>query len=199
MEKSAQNFIVFQKYNNCYYQSFKGDFKKFSNRTPKKVSALTSRDQLKTMVSDLEKEVSEILTYMKTSENEKIKLEEELRKAKISSELQKALKELQELNSRFESTKKDLDDEKNKRTKVTQKNEELSAEMNKIRESLERATSEKKKLKEQVDKMNKDQKKALDDNKELDGQLSRLKDQLSKFKTALNLSSQKLFLYFQRV
>ncbi|ENN81095.1 hypothetical protein YQE_02463, partial [Dendroctonus ponderosae] len=157
---------------------FKGDFKKFSNRNPKKVSALTSRDQLKTMVSDLEKEISEILTYMKTSENEKIKLEEDLKKAKYSSELEKTLKDLSELKKKFEGTKKELDEEKTKSTKASQKSEELSLEMNKIRESLEKITSDKKKLKDQLEKLNKEQKKAIDEKTNLNDKLAKMKDQL---------------------
>ncbi|CAG9760336.1 unnamed protein product [Ceutorhynchus assimilis] len=156
----------------------KFDFMKFYNRVPKKVSALTSRDALKTMVSDLEKEISEIVYYMKTSENEKKQLEEELKKSKFSAELENALKELEEVNSKFELTKKELDEENDRRTRMSQKNDELCSEMNKIRESLEKASNEKKKLKEQVDKINKDRKKILDEKKVVDDKVLNLQNQI---------------------
>ncbi|XP_050314721.1 restin homolog isoform X2 [Anthonomus grandis grandis] len=154
-----------------------GDFKKFSSRTPKKVSALTSRDQLKTMVSDLEKEISEILMCMKTSENEKIKLEEELKRLKENSETGKALDEIRELYKKFGNVEK-YDDEKSKKSKLARNSGEMSLEISKIRDVIEKATIEKNEAKEQLDKVNKEHKKTLKERLDLENKILDLQNKI---------------------
>ncbi|CAH1969998.1 unnamed protein product [Acanthoscelides obtectus] len=141
----------------------KGDLKKFIQRTPKRVTALTSKDQLKNMVGDLEKEIEEILTAMKSNENAKIKLEEEVKSA---------IKDLEDLNKKYDSTKKDLEAEKSKAGKDI---EELNRTLKKAKENLEKATKENLSLESQIDKMNNEKAKFASEKKDLDDEVSKLK------------------------
>ncbi|XP_030748386.1 uncharacterized protein PFB0765w isoform X3 [Sitophilus oryzae] len=163
----------------------KGDLKKFINRTPKKVTVLTSRDQLKTMVSDLEKEIGEMITFMKLSEKNKT-IANEITNPKSNNEAEKLRNELAELNKKCELIQKQLNEEKEKHNKDISKNEELIKELNEIRESLEKATNEKKKLKEQHEKISKDSKKVQEDRRNLQDELNKLKEQLGELESSKN-------------
>ncbi|KAL1492930.1 hypothetical protein ABEB36_011094 [Hypothenemus hampei] len=165
------------KSNSIDNQKLKPDLKKFLSRTPKKVSALTSRDQLKTMVGDLEKEITDILACVSSTQNQSIPKKDKITTDQ-SKALAKALKDLEELNRKFESTKQDFDNEKSSKAKVLQENEKLNLEIGKIRENLDKISTEKSKLQEQIDKLKKEQKILLEDKKENKAQLTKLKDQL---------------------
>lgn len=149
---------------------------------PKKVTSLTSRDQLKTMVSDLEKEIGEMLVAIKSSENEKIKLEEEVRKMKENVEREKALQELALINKKYDSVKKELEDEKSKTDTGKKANEDLNKTLKKTKEELEIANNEKKKMQDRINKLNEEQAKLNDDKKSLNEEVSKLKANLSKAK-----------------
>lgn len=157
-----------------FFQS-ESDYKKLVQRTPKKVTSLTSRDQLKTMVGDLEKEISEMLLTLRKHENDRIKLEEELKKLKENSDLEKALKDLEDINKKYDLVQKQLDAEKDRKAN----SDDLNKTVLKTKENLEKANEEKKKLKEQIDKLNKDYSKSKEDKKILDEELSTLKTSLS--------------------
>ncbi|XP_018565747.1 putative leucine-rich repeat-containing protein DDB_G0290503 isoform X5 [Anoplophora glabripennis] len=156
----------------------KGDYKKFSQRVPKKITSLTSRDQLKTMVSDLEKEIGQMLVAMKSSENEKIKLEEEVRKMKENAEIEKALQELASMNRKYDSMKKELEEEKSKIDKGSKVNEDLNKALKKTKEDLDTANEEKRKLQEKIHKLNEEQAKLNDDKDNLNEEVSKLKANL---------------------
>ncbi|CAH1255950.1 unnamed protein product [Diabrotica balteata] len=151
----------------------KGDFKKFSQRTPKKISALTSKDQMKTMVSDLEKEIGEILQVLKTNENEKIKLEEE-----ANSKVKKSVTELEELNKKLNLLVKERDEERLKCNKINVEKEELNKTVSKLRDSIEKAANEKSGLQSEVDKLIKDKLKLNNEKKSLDEEISKLQANL---------------------
>ncbi|KAJ8923622.1 hypothetical protein NQ315_010201 [Exocentrus adspersus] len=153
----------------------KGDYKKFSQRVPKKITSLTSRDQLKTMVSDLEKEIGEMLVAIKSSENEKIKLEEEVRKMKENAEIEKALQELALINRKYDSVKRELEEEK---TKADKTNDDLNKVLKKTKEDLDTANEEKKKLQDKVKKLNEEQLKLNDEKRNLNDEVYRLKENL---------------------
>nr|CAH7735764.1 unnamed protein product [Callosobruchus chinensis] len=141
----------------------KGDLKKFIQRTPKRITTLTSKDQLKNMVGDLEKEIEEILIAMKLSENAKIKLEDEIKSA---------MKDLEDLNKKYDSAKKDLEAERSKAGKDT---EELNKSLKKTKENLEKVTKEKLSLESQIDKMNSEKSKFTSEKKDLDDEVAKLK------------------------
>ncbi|CAG9855281.1 unnamed protein product [Phyllotreta striolata] len=151
----------------------KGDFKKFNQRTPKRVTALTSKDQMKTMVSDLEKEIWEMLQVLKTSENERIKLEEA-----ANTKAKKAAAEIDELNKKLNSASKELDSEKLKLNQLKAENEELNITVAKIRESIDIISNEKSSLQKEVDKLNKDKTKLTNDKKSLDEEVTKLQANL---------------------
>ncbi|CAH1255951.1 unnamed protein product [Diabrotica balteata] len=161
------------KENSLLNQKLKGDFKKFSQRTPKKISALTSKDQMKTMVSDLEKEIGEILQVLKTNENEKIKLEEE-----ANSKVKKSVTELEELNKKLNLLVKERDEERLKCNKINVEKEELNKTVSKLRDSIEKAANEKSGLQSEVDKLIKDKLKLNNEKKSLDEEISKLQANL---------------------
>ncbi|XP_076261708.1 uncharacterized protein LOC143197279 isoform X2 [Rhynchophorus ferrugineus] len=162
----------------------KSDINKFFSRTPKKVSALTSRDQLKTMVADLEKEITDIINHLKAIQKEKLKLEEETKKGTTKSDVEKIRTDLAESNKKYEEVLKQFNDEKNKHNIDSKRNNELITEMNEIRETLEKVISEKKKLKEQVDKQQKENKKIQEDKKTVQEELNKLKSQLDELESS---------------
>lgn len=88
---------------------------------PKKVTTLTSKEQLKAMVSDLESEIGEILVALKNSESAKVKLEEDLKFNKKTngskSDLEKTLKELDEMKKKLSVMEKELAEEKSSSAK----------------------------------------------------------------------------------
>lgn len=155
--------------------------KKFTQRTPKKVTALTSRDQLKTMVSDLEKEIGEMLVSWKLSESTKLKLEEEKGNGKSKLEYDKMLKDIEEMKKKYEAVQKELTEERAKVLNENKKYEDLNKTLNHTKESLEKSVEEKNKLKEQIEKSSKEQHKLLEDKKKLDDEISKLRTNLSKF------------------
>ncbi|KAF7281936.1 hypothetical protein GWI33_004055 [Rhynchophorus ferrugineus] len=162
----------------------KSDINKFFSRTPKKISALTSRDQLKTMVADLEKEIADIINHLKAIQKEKLKLEEETKKGTTKSDVEKIRTDLAESNKKYEEVLKQFNDEKNKHNIDSKRNNELITEMNEIRETLEKVISEKKKLKEQVDKQQKENKKIQEDKKTVQEELNKLKSQLDELESS---------------
>ncbi|KYB29626.1 centromere-associated protein E isoform X4 [Tribolium castaneum] len=155
-----------------------GNYKRFVERTPKKVSQLTSKDQLKTMVHDLENEIGEMIVAIKTSENEKIKLEEEMKKMRHQNEVNKAMQELEEMNKKFEEMKTELSKEKEKVTEEKSKYDELNKSLVKTKESLTKSNQEKKKLKEQIEKSKEEQKKVQEEKDKLDEEIAKLKANL---------------------
>ncbi|RZC34944.1 leucine-rich repeat-containing protein [Asbolus verrucosus] len=155
-----------------------GKYRRFVDRTPKKISNLTSKDQLKTMVNDLESEIGEMIVAIKTSENEKIKLEEEMKNLRHQSEVNKALKDLEEINKRFEEVKTELSDEKEKLNQEKVKYEDLNKSLVKTKESLTKSNQEKKKLKEQIEKSKEEQKKIQEEKQNLDEEIVKLKANL---------------------
>lgn len=159
----------------------KGDFKKFSQRTPKKISPLTSKDQLKTMISDLEKEIGEILQVLKTNENEKIKLEEE-----ANSKVKKAMYESEETNKKINNLIKELEDEKLKSSTATIEKEALNKTINKLKESLDKYSTEKSSLQTEVDKLVKDKTKLTNDKRSLGEEISKLQANLKSSATKQN-------------
>ncbi|KAJ3639906.1 hypothetical protein Zmor_003275 [Zophobas morio] len=171
-----------------------GKYKRFVDRTPKKISQLTSKDQLKTMVNDLESEIGEMIVAIKTSENEKIKLEEEMKNLRRQSEINNAVKELDEMNKKFQEMKTELTGEREKLNQEKVKYDELSKSYTKTKETLTKSTQEKKKLKDQIEKSKEEQKKIKEEKDQLDEEITKLKTQL---KTAtykqdeLSLQSQK--------
>ncbi|XP_049826815.1 interaptin-like isoform X4 [Aethina tumida] len=152
--------------------------KKFTQRTPKKVTALTSRDQLKTMVSDLEKEIGEMLVSWKLSESAKLKLEEEKGNGKNKLEYDKMLKDIEEMKKKYEAVQKELTEERAKVLNENKKYEDLNKTLNQTKESLEKSVEEKNKLKEQIEKSSKEQHKLLEDKKKLDDEISKLRTNL---------------------
>ncbi|XP_057661473.1 early endosome antigen 1 isoform X2 [Diorhabda carinulata] len=159
----------------------KGDFKKFSQRTPKKISALTSKDQMRTMISDLEKEIGEILQVLKTNENEKIKLEEE-----ANSKVKKVTYELEETKKKINNLIEELEDEKLKSSAAVTEKEALSITINKLKESLDKYSTEKSSLQTELDKLVKDKTKLSNDKKSLGEEISKLQANLKSSATKQN-------------
>ncbi|XP_044256833.1 centromere-associated protein E-like isoform X4 [Tribolium madens] len=155
-----------------------GNYKRFVERTPKKISQLTSKDQLKTMVHDLENEIGEMIVAIKTSENEKIKLEEEMKKMKHQNEVNKAMQELEEMNKKFEEMKTELSKEKEKVNEERNKYDEINKSLVKTKETLTKSNQEKKKLKEQIEKFKEEQKKVQEEKDKLDEEIAKLKANL---------------------
>ncbi|XP_066255061.1 putative leucine-rich repeat-containing protein DDB_G0290503 isoform X1 [Euwallacea similis] len=168
-------------------EKVKNEIMKFATRTPKKISALTSRDQLKTMVADLEKEINDILTCAKTIEVGSADVGK-------SVEMEKTLKELQELKVKFEGVKKDLDNEKSKRTETLQKTEKMNSEIKTLTELLENTKSDKSKVTDQLKELERNQKRIQSQKNEAETQISQLKEHLrnleSKNKELVTLNKQ---------
>lgn len=161
---------------------FQGDFKKFSQRTPKKISVLTSRDQLKSMVGDLEKEVGEMLVAMKANEDVKIKMEGDWK-----SKVEKAQWELDEVNKRCESLEKQLDDEKSNISKENKAKDELNKLLTTTKSSLEKANTEITSLQQQIDKLQKENSTLCKEKKTLDEEISKLKSNLSEYFASVSI------------
>lgn len=133
------------------------------------MTALTSKDQMKTMVSDLEKEIWEMLQVLKTNENERIKLEEG-----ANSKVKKATNEIEELNKKISILTKEVDTEKLKLNQVNSEKDELNKTISKLRESMDKISGEKSILQKEIDKLSKDKTKLTNDNKSLDEEISKL-------------------------
>ncbi|CAG9816740.1 unnamed protein product [Phaedon cochleariae] len=155
------------------YTDAKSDYKKFSQRTPKRITALTSRDQMKAMVSDLEKEIAEMLLVIKTNDNAKIKSEEE-----VHNKVKKIMKELEEMNKKYNVVKKELEEEKCNSDKASKTTEEVNKELSKIEEQLKNISSENSTLQAEIEKTRKEKTKIIKDKKTLDDEISKLKADL---------------------
>ncbi|CAH0562267.1 unnamed protein product [Brassicogethes aeneus] len=150
--------------------------RKFTSRKPKRISTLTSRDQLKTMVSDLENEIGEMLVVLKMSESKK--KEDDGGNNINKLEFEKAKKELDEIRKKYENVQKELTEEKTKVASENKKSADFSKTLTKTKENLEKSIEEKNTLKEQVEKASKEQLKLLDEKKLLDGEITKLKTNL---------------------
>ncbi|KAJ8939977.1 hypothetical protein NQ318_006159 [Aromia moschata] len=130
---------------------------KIQSKSSKKVTSLTSRDQLKTMVSDLEKEI------------------EEVRKMKAAQEFENAMKDLELLNKKYDSIKKELDEEKSKNSRENKTNDDLKKNLRKTKENLELAKEENEKLQDKIDKLTKEQQKLNEEKKNMNEEINKLK------------------------
>ncbi|KAJ8986272.1 hypothetical protein NQ317_009982, partial [Molorchus minor] len=142
-----------------------GEYRKFNQRIPKKVTSTTSRDQLKTMVTDLEKEIAEML--MKTA-----------------SEIESALKDLEMLNKKYDSMKEELEEEKSKNNEENKTKDNLNRSLRKTKEDLELANEENKKLQEKIDKLNKEQIKLNEEKETINKEIKKLKTNLKNTTTS---------------
>ncbi|XP_060537049.1 uncharacterized protein LOC132708624 isoform X2 [Cylas formicarius] len=148
-----------------FAETRKGDYRKFSQRAPKKVSALTTREQLKNMVGDLEKEIGEMLTCLKTSENERTKLEREMKKTvklelegerekQIEVEVERLNKSLEKVNGEKNELKEEVASLKEEKNQISVEKAALEAEISKLKsdwKSLETKKEEIIKLTSELD------------------------------------------------
>lgn len=157
--------------------------KAFHDRIVKKPNELTSKSQLKTMVNELENEISEILVVLSNSEKAKGKLEKEIQELHTSAnnrEIESTLKSnLDDLKSKLTSMEKEVKLEKANLGKEKLKNEELTKKLQKNKESLASVTDEKEKIKNEINKYKSNHDKLLEDKKALADELAKLKNDLN--------------------
>lgn len=158
--------------------------KAFKDRTAKKPSEFTTKSQLRTMVGDLENEISEILVVLKNSNTNKAKLEDELKQFKTksnkNSENESTIKELDEIKKKLKDLQEELKQEKNKanqeRTKCEEANKKLSSSkdsLTKANNDLEQLKTDNNKLKDNYNKLSQEKAKIEDDLKKLKGDNSK--------------------------
>ncbi|GJQ68808.1 hypothetical protein Trydic_g5068 [Trypoxylus dichotomus] len=157
--------------------------KAFNDRIVKKPSELTSKSQLKTMVNDLENEISEILVVLNNSEVAKGKLEKELKELKATGnntrEKESTLKSnLDELKQKLSLMEKEIKSEKANFTKEKQKNEDLNKKLQKSKDSLSTLNEENEKNKNEVNKYKSGYEKIFEEKNTLSEELSRVKTEL---------------------
>lgn len=155
--------------------------KKLSTRTPKKVLSLTSRAQLENMVKDLEKEITDILACVKLLDS--IDLDTpNLTSNDKKGDLEKALRDFQELSAKFEKVKAELEAEKIKKKEFVEKNENMTAELRKVNDSLRSAENEKNRATDRLKDLERERTKLTEQKKELENQVSQQKDKICKFR-----------------
>lgn len=115
----------------------------FKARLPKKVTELTTKAQLKTMVSDLELEVTEILAVLKNSNEAKNKFATELEASKKSSDVSSTIKELEKLKTKLKSVEDELSEQKKENRKL----QDFETKLNKLKEEKEQLSNEAEKYK----------------------------------------------------
>ncbi|XP_063839404.1 thyroid receptor-interacting protein 11 isoform X2 [Ostrinia nubilalis] len=168
LDRLKLNFTKLEKENaklQATLKALKEDaMKSFKPRTPKKLTDLTTKLQMKRMVEDLESEIGELYVVMKNaglSSNEinaKAQLEKDIEeiRAKLSkneseftnekNKLQTEIAKLKDLNSKLEGDK----------SKVTDKCKSLETEKDKSLNELKALKDEKKSLEAQITKLNAD-------------------------------------------
>lgn len=155
--------------------------KTFRNRVPKRVTNLTSKEQLKIMVNDLENEIGELLVALKNEDAAKRKIEDQLNQIKSnvkSSELEDTLKELGEMKEKLRAMEKELEDERSNAQKEKSKCDDVGKTLLKTKESLNKSNEERKQLKEQKEKMKEDYNKMVKEKDKLEHDVMRLRNEL---------------------
>lgn len=157
--------------------------KAFNDRIVKKPSELTSKSQLKTMVGELENEISEILVILNNSVKAKDKLEKELQEVKTSGtssrEVESSLKNnLEDLKSKLASTEKEIKIEKTNLNKEKQRNDDLNKKLQKIKDSLATITEENEKNKNEINKYKSSQDKLIEEKNVLSNEIAKIRTEL---------------------
>lgn len=148
--------------------------KAFGDRTVKKPNELTSKSQLKTMVNDLENEISEMLVVLNNSETAKSRLAKELSNLKMGENPNESTSKnnLDELKRKLSSLEKEVKNEKASLFKEKQKSEDLNKKLQKTKDTLTSVTEENERNKSNYEKM-------LSEKNTLSAELSKVKTELS--------------------
>lgn len=131
-------------------------------------------------MKDLEKEITDILACVKLLDS--IDLDPpNLTSNDKKGDLEKALRDFQELSAKFEKVKAELEAEKIKKKEFVEKNENMTVELRKVNDSLRSAENEKNRATDRLKELEKERTKLIEQKKELENQVSQQKDKICKF------------------
>lgn len=157
--------------------------KAFKDRTPKKPTELTTKSQLRTMVTDLEGEISEMLVALKNNNSSKLKLEDEIKQLKTKSnrtEYENTVKELEEVKKKLKDLQEDLKQEKTKVSQEKTKYEEVNKKLNISKDNLTKSNNELDTLKTDSSKLKETYNKLSQEKAKLEEEIKKLKIDSSK-------------------
>ncbi|XP_017771201.1 PREDICTED: myosin-2 heavy chain isoform X2 [Nicrophorus vespilloides] len=133
-----------------------GSTKTLKNRKVHTPTDITTKVQLRTMVNDLENEISAILLTLEKVETNKDKLEEELSRT-LKGTKETVNKELEDLSKKLETSEKELiksknmfDDLNRKLSIINEERDSLKQETSKMKSERDKILSDKKKTEEEL-------------------------------------------------
>lgn len=163
-------------------KAFKDDLPNIlTNRIPKKVTNLTSKEQLKVMINDLENEIGELLVALKNEDAVRRKLENELMQIKSYSgngDFENLYNELAKMKQNLKTMENELKEERSNTQKEKSKYDRANTMLLKTEANLNKITEENKQLKVQKERIEGDYKKLAEEKNKLEEAAVRLKNEI---------------------